>query len=129
LVHGKKLNLRKTVAAQRARSPQSRRRVQWRALGGFARACAELSGRGLKVDYRAVRNAGKHQHRSEPERLVFIETFIETGARTVMDNLGSHNVVRQLIRIADARLFSLVQMLGGVESDRADFRQGQALAA
>ncbi len=46
----------------------------------------------------------KYQDRSEPERLVFIETW----ARTVIaDNLGSHNAkaVRQLIRIGDARLF------------------------
>jgi len=48
----------------------------------------------------------KYQDRSEPERLVFSETW----ARTVItDNLGGHNAkaVRQLIRIADAKLFSL----------------------
>jgi transposase len=50
----------------------------------------------------------KYQDRGEPERLGFIETLIETWTRTVVtDNLGTHNAVRELIRIADAKPFSL----------------------
>jgi hypothetical protein len=64
----------------------------------------------------------KYQNRTEPERLAFIQTWTRT---VITDHLGSHNAkaVTPVDSHRRRQALLLVQILGGVESDRADFRR------